>query len=372
MECSKQCATQQAKFEIIDEEIKKILIEVEDIFGKLKALEDLLQNSFRDEFEQISNQISSTSEEIYNQVKQQMHRIDQFEIKINSIQIPENDLILIHKDINKYREMLAMVETQIDSIQERISDVKCEIELRDNQLITAEDMEMAKQSLKTVDKIKMSDMPKIIQMIDNLENHLLKSLRSLLSDDNKKSQSQISKMKKNYEELQRQIEAVTLKFTDCRHQINNFEEEFENEDLERLNQIMNLDEQLQDEEINIYGKAEEDDPFDDSTVTRNSLQKMKRDIIQHINTLVTLFNENNKQIKEHNLNKSQNEKEMNDLINKNSKIQNQCNDLNNQVEEAKLFCCQISSRLDTIVYADLIEDLMTKYKEKNENIDHCE
>lgn len=218
--------------------------------------------------------------------------------------------------------MLAMVETQIDSIQERISDVKCEIELRDNQLITAEDMEMAKQSLKTVDKIKMSDMPKIIQMIDNLENHLLKSLRSLLSDDNKKSQSQISKMKKNYEELQRQIEAVTLKFTDCRHQINNFEEEFENEDLERLNQIMNLDEQLQDEEINIYGKAEEDDPFDDSTVTRNSLQKMKRDIIQHINTLVTLFNENNKQIKEHNLNKSQNEKEMNDLINKNSKIQN--------------------------------------------------
>lgn len=229
---------------------------------------------------------------------------------------------MIHKDINKYREMLAMVETQIDSIQERISDVKCEIELRDNQLITAEDMEMAKQSLKTVDKIKMSDMPKIIQMIDNLENHLLKSLRSLLSDDNKKSQSQISKMKKNYEELQRQIEAVTLKFTDCRHQINNFEEEFENEDLERLNQIMNLDEQLQDEEINIYGKAEEDDPFDDSTVTRNSLQKMKRDIIQHINTLVTLFNENNKQIKEHNLNKSQNEKEMNDLINKNSKIQN--------------------------------------------------
>lgn len=37
--------------------------------------------------------------------------------------------------------------------------------------------------------------------------------------------------------------------------INNFEEEFENEDLERLNQIMMIDEQLQDEEMHIYGQT---------------------------------------------------------------------------------------------------------------------
>lgn len=62
-------------------------------------------------------------------------------------------------------------------------------------------------------------------------------------------------MKKNYEELQKQIEACNLKFGECRQMINNFEEEFDNEDLERLNQIMMIDEQLQEEEMHIYGQV---------------------------------------------------------------------------------------------------------------------
>lgn len=94
-----------------------------------------------------------------------------------------------------------MVDTQTDSIQETISDLKCEIELRDNQLITGDDLDVAKQSLKTVERIESTDLLKILQLIDKLEQHLIKSLKGQLTEDNKKSQGLIGKMKKNYEDL---------------------------------------------------------------------------------------------------------------------------------------------------------------------------
>lgn len=169
MDCSKQCATQQAKFEVLADDVCKLLEEVNDASNKLQALGDLLQNSFRDEFEQIANQISETSEVIYQKVKEQGKRLDQFEIKINNFQLPDNDMMQIQKDASKYREMLVLVETQTDSIQERISDTKCEIELRENQLITADDMDLAKQSLKTVERLDGTDLCKITQLIDKLE-----------------------------------------------------------------------------------------------------------------------------------------------------------------------------------------------------------
>lgn len=97
--------------------------------------------------------------------------------------------------------MLTMVDTQTDSIQETISDLKCEIELRDNQLITGDDLDVAKQSLKTVERIESTDLLKILQLIDKLEQHLIKSLKGQLTEDNKKSQGLIGKMKKNYEDL---------------------------------------------------------------------------------------------------------------------------------------------------------------------------
>lgn len=60
----------------------------------------------------------------------------------------------------------------------------------------------------------------------------------------------------------------------------------------------------------------------DDGLARHSLQKMKKDIIKQINSLVVLFNENNKQIKEHNQNRTAtNEEAVNDLISKNMKIQ---------------------------------------------------
>ena len=61
-------------------------------------------------------------------------------------------------------------------------------------------------------------------------------------------------MKKNYEDLQKQIEQLGQKYGVCRNMIDDLDELFENEDLERLNEIQMLDDRLIEEEENIYGK----------------------------------------------------------------------------------------------------------------------
>ena len=45
------------------------------------------------------------------------------------------------------------------------------------------------------------EVPKTVSNIDNLENFVIKSLKNQLNNDNKKSQTLISKVKKNYDEL---------------------------------------------------------------------------------------------------------------------------------------------------------------------------
>lgn len=96
----------------------------------------------------------------------------------------------------------------------------------------------------------------MVQNVNNLEAYSVKSLKSQLNDDNKKSQVSIGKMKKNFEQLQKQIEAVNVKFGDCRVMVDNFEEDFENDDLERLNRVQEINEMLTEEEANIYGKVQ--------------------------------------------------------------------------------------------------------------------
>ena len=63
-------------------------------------------------------------------------------------------------------------------------------------------------------------------------------------------------MKKNYEELQRQFEQLGSKYGNCRNMVDELDALFENDDLERLNEIQMLDDRLQEEEENIYGKQD--------------------------------------------------------------------------------------------------------------------
>lgn len=90
-------------------------------------------------------------------------------------------------------------------------------------------------------------MPKTIKNIDNMESFVMKSLKNQLNDDNKKSQSLISKVKKNYDELQRMYEASVVKYGDSNNLLHNFHDKFDYNDMERLNEINILIERLREE-----------------------------------------------------------------------------------------------------------------------------
>lgn len=77
--------------------------------------------------------------------------------------------------------------------------------------IQQDDLQQLRAHLKSLEKLSGIDIPRIKRNIDQLEAFSLKALKNQLNDDNKKSQNQISKMKKNYEDLQRQIDALNSK-----------------------------------------------------------------------------------------------------------------------------------------------------------------
>ena len=75
----------------------------------------------------------------------------------------------------------------------------------------------------------------------------MKSLKNQLNEDNKKSQGLISKVKKNYDELQRMYEASVVKYGDSNNLLHNFHDRFDYNDMERLNEINILIERLREE-----------------------------------------------------------------------------------------------------------------------------
>ena len=164
--------------------------------------------------------------------------------------------------------------------------------------IEVEDLQQMRQNLRALQKIEVTDLTRIIRNIDQLEGFILKNLKNTLNDDNKKSQGQISKMKKNYEDLQKAIDALNLKLVKVNGEVMRLKETFTNDDMERINEIaLKCDDKLNDCDKNINGDKNslEQDP-----TKSNSLQARKKVIIAAINKMVNIFNENNKLIKESN------------------------------------------------------------------------
>ena len=157
-----------------------------------------------------------------------------------------------------------------------------------------------------MEKLEQYDLPKVIKNVDGLEMFMIKSLKNQLNDDNKKSQVLISKMKKNYETFQKQFEQLIQKYGSCRSQVDKFDDKFDTEDLERINEIQQIEDKLYDEDLNIYGKQDTEGKDDESSKANTlnqmddeeSVQKIKKGIIGSINKLVNQFNENNKLLKE--------------------------------------------------------------------------
>ena len=67
--------------------------------------------------------------------------------------------------------------------------------------MTQADLENLRDNLATLEKEDAVEIPRITKAIDQLEGYSLKALKAILNEDNKKSQGDISQMKKNYENL---------------------------------------------------------------------------------------------------------------------------------------------------------------------------
>jgi len=97
-------------------------------------------------------------------------------------------------------------------------------------------------------------------------------------------------MKRNYEDLQKEIDALNTKLVNVKDAETDLKGKLDNEDMEKDNEIKNrIDDRIQDCDKDING-----DKLEDGKLRPFSLQFKKKDIIAAINKMVIMFNENNK------------------------------------------------------------------------------
>jgi hypothetical protein len=83
----------------------------------------------------------------------------------------------------------------------------------------------------------------------------MKSMKNSFKDDSKKSQALISQIKKSSEELQKKYEALGLKFGESMRQLSTFNQHFDSDDLERVNEIESIEDRLREEGESIGGNC---------------------------------------------------------------------------------------------------------------------
>ena len=192
-------------------------------------------------------------------------------------------------------------------------------------------------------------------------------------------------MKKNYEDLQKYIDALNGKIGKVSDSIDALKEEFNNEDYEKDNEFVRaLEDKLDECDKDVNGddaerKAEnralmtdqEERKFDGGRSEKEkSLQGRKKQIIAAINKMVNLFNENNKLIKESNK-VQKTERDMKELIQRNKEIQDDCKFIDEKVNDGKEFAAIIDKKLDMLM-DPVIPKIKEKYADKANLIDQCD
>mmetsp|Transcript_21886 Transcript_21886/g.33965 ORF Transcript_21886/g.33965 Transcript_21886/m.33965 type:complete len:500 (-) Transcript_21886:2632-4131(-) len=286
--------------------------------------------------------------------------------------IPDGDFVFLKKEVARYNACIDTLKSNKDSILEDSNQIHSENLKNLNKTIDHDDLQRLRSNLKTLQKQDSVDVPRIKRNIDQLEAFCIKALKNQLNNDNRKSQNKITKMKKNYEDLQKLIDALNKKIGVTSGEVQKLKDHFINEDLERENEFFNnLSSKLAECDKDVNGDRGERSPTaDDKKDKPKSLQVQKKGIIASINKMVNSFNENNKLIKESNKN-PKSEQETMDLISKNKEIQEDCSKIEDKIAEAKDFAQDISDRLDNI-HEPTIQDLKDKYNEKNQLIDECD
>ena len=297
--------------------------------------------------------------------------------------IAKADLLFLKKEVTRYDVSIGMVTSICETMIERCQEIKQE-KVKNEKLpepildIDPETLHTLGRNLKHLESQDTVEIPRIKKNIDQLEAYNTKALKNKLNDDNKKSQAQISAMKKRFEDLQKYIDALNSKVVLVRKNISALNTQFNDEDLEKDNDFKNNLEakvDICDKDINgdKENRASAVDPaVDDGGYTESKLNLIsrKKQIIAAINKMVNQFNENNKLIKDSNKS-PKTDTEINAIISKSLELQNFCADIDKKVGNGKDFAKEIELRLDLII-DPRIPEAVEKFTEKNNFIDDCD
>ena len=106
-------------------------------------------------------------------------------------------------------------------------------------------------------------------------------------------------------------------------------------------------------------------------VHQDCLQQIKRQIIEAINGLVNQFNDITKILRDSSGKSLKAEGPLNDLITKNKHIQANCDETHELIDGAKKSAQDILGRLHEIINAELLDEILQKYRNKENIIDEC-
>lgn len=189
------------------------------------------------------------------------------------------------------------------------------------------------------------------------------------------------------------FEKLNQNYNECVQKVNNFNGKFDSDDLERINELKELQERIREEEEYISGvksqpvkkEPNEDDQGDTEAIqevaeientqpasTSDSLKQTKKQIFESINSLVNRLNDIIKSSKDAASGKpSEAEEKLNDLISKNKQIKEDCEMTHEDIEGAKQNAEDISQRLLKIINAEILDELNSKYKQKENVQETC-
>lgn len=183
------------------------------------------------------------------------------------MKISDQDHFFLNKEILRYRTAVNSLDSQralymeeTEGIEDKFS-MAGALEGSRSSPISQDELQKLRDNLKHLQKQEDVEIPKVKKAVEGLEQFVTRSLKNHLNEDNKRSQTQISKVKKSYEEFLRQFEKLNQTYNECVQKVNNFNAKFDSDDLERLNQVRELQDRLKEEEQGITGvkRAKEED-----------------------------------------------------------------------------------------------------------------
>lgn len=131
-----------------------------------------------EEFTHNIDQIFAKIDAIQADITTNNDRLSTFEDRISDIQISDADQFFLNKEIARIRNAISSVEANSETVHESASLLKQEIESREGNRVSCEDLEEIKNNFKKVEKLETYEMPKIIKNIEGLEMFMIKSLKN--------------------------------------------------------------------------------------------------------------------------------------------------------------------------------------------------